>query len=234
VGNVLTVVGVALQLAGAFVVLHGLVKTHDAYAEKSIRVIVSERLTLVRVRVQALIDRLRRKPAHTEAMAGTAHGGGGAFGAMAMITWAPIPAGTPTADAIKELDRRVRDLLGRVLTLDQVVKESSNQSRDALEALRRDLEQADRNAAQLVRQAAIDGLMREAIGLIVVSVGAILQSGTHVGLSGAEAYLSPEVSGRVTPSRERIRMRPAGCAADVASPEPVKSAAVGARGGPGR
>jgi hypothetical protein len=36
-GTVLTVSGVLIQLLGAVVALRGLVKTHDAYADKSIR-----------------------------------------------------------------------------------------------------------------------------------------------------------------------------------------------------
>ncbi len=80
------------------------------------------------------------------------------------------------ADAIKELDRRVRDLLGRVLSLDQVVKDSSEENRAAQEKLRADLEAADQAAVGLVRHAAIEGLMGEAVGLILVIIGGILQA----------------------------------------------------------
>ena len=54
--TVLTIAGVFLQLVGAVVALRGLIKTHDAYAEKSIQVMVLERLARVRARIQALVD----------------------------------------------------------------------------------------------------------------------------------------------------------------------------------
>lgn len=181
----LSIAGVLIQLVGALVALRGLIKTHDAYAEKSIRTMVLERLARVRARIHALIDRLRRRPVHVEAMAGTAHGRGGAFGALASITWGPLAADMAVVDAIKELDRRVRDLLSRSLTLDQVVRDSSEENRAALEKLRADLESADQAAVGLVRHAAIEGLMGEAIGLILVIIGGVLQAWGAVLQAGA-------------------------------------------------
>lgn len=170
----LTVAGIVLQLFGGAVALRGLVKTHDAWAEKSIRTIAAERAGDVRTTIIQFARRLLRRSGDVVVTPGPAELVLVAGDASASVTWGPLPSGT--VDAIRELDLRLRDLQKRHDRLDHHVRDLENDQRSALNQLRSDLEQSGEEADALVRQAAIEGLIGEAVGLLLVIVGGLLQA----------------------------------------------------------
>jgi hypothetical protein len=173
-GTVLTVAGVVLQLVGALVALRGLIKTHDAYAEKSIRTLSGEMAERWRARSSDYVARILRRPRNRVIGVGSAMLGVSGFRARAIVTWGPLT--TDTADALRELDRRTRDLSNRMDSLDERVADNDDAAKAALKELRSDLEGAAQQADVAVRSAAIEGLMGEAVGLMLVIVGGILQA----------------------------------------------------------
>jgi hypothetical protein len=174
VGTFLTVAGVLVQLLGAVVAIRGLIKTHDAYAEKSIRTIATKRAAVLRRSLIKAIRKLLRRPHAEVVITGT---GGGSFqmgAAIAAVAWVSLP--TDTAEAIKELDRRLQETWTRVNGLDQRIAQVAAEDREALDKLRRDLEQAGYEANVLIRHAALEGLAGEAVGLFLVIVGGLMQA----------------------------------------------------------
>jgi hypothetical protein len=156
--------------------LQGLFITHDSYADKSVRQKATDAVVRLRSRWQRILDRLlrRRRDVVVTPEPATLHITGG--GAVALVGYGAITLGTDTAEAITRLDERTRDLLGRTAALDQVVRKTSEESRASVDALRAEMKTADLATVDLVRRAAIDGLRREAGGLVLVIFGAILQA----------------------------------------------------------
>ena len=70
--TVVDVVGVLLQLVGAIIALNGLIRTHDAYADRSVAAIARDKAERVRDQVAAVLQRLLRRQ-RTNAFAGTAN-----------------------------------------------------------------------------------------------------------------------------------------------------------------
>lgn len=171
----LTVAGVVLQLVGAVVALRGLIKTHDAYADKSIRTLTFELLNRWRGRIVVAVNRLLGRRQHVVVGAGASIGMGGAFRARAIIGWGPLPK--RTADALAELARRLGYLKDRIDALDERMADAAEEQTAAMKQLREDLEKAAKDAVEAVRSAAIEGLMGEAIGLGLVILGGLLQAG---------------------------------------------------------
>jgi hypothetical protein len=167
-------VGLILQVVGALVALWGLVRTHDAYAEKTLRSIAGERARTLADRTERTVRRWLRRPMK-QTIVLTGIGSGVAVGGYATmtVTWGPLP--TRTADALKRLDERTREMNKRIDSLDARLRDLTNEQQETLKRLREDLEQAAREANQLIRHAAIEGLRTEAIGLLLVTVGAMLQ-----------------------------------------------------------
>jgi hypothetical protein len=172
----LTIGGVLLQVVGALVVLQGLVKTHDAYAERSVRIIVIQAIDRRTAGLRGWINRRLGRHRVVERTSADRVPVGNSFGVAWSIKWAPLDEGLSTPAAIKELDRRIRQLSDQVVVLDTAVSASSDQARNALERLRTDLEAAHSEAVQLVRHTALEGLVREAIGLALVTAGAAIQA----------------------------------------------------------
>jgi hypothetical protein len=170
----LTVAGVLLQLVGAVVALRGLITTHDAYAEKSIRTLTGELVGRWRVRTVRVINRVLRRPQNVVVGVGGVAIGIGSMRARAIVTWGPLPK--KTADALAEIDRRLRDHQRRIDSMDERTADAEEAQAAALKQLRSDLEQAAKDANQQVRQAAIEGLMGEAVGLMLVIIGGIVQA----------------------------------------------------------
>lgn len=173
-GTFLTVGGVALQLLGAFVALRGLIKTHDAFAEKSVREIAGEGLVRWRARVATQLRRLLRRPRPVvigvgamETMLMTAK-------ARAVVTWGALPK--TTSAALAEIDRRLRTLSTRIDGLGVQVEDMDEAHQTAMKSLRADLEAATNDANRQVRHAAIEGLVGEAVGLMLVITGGVLQA----------------------------------------------------------
>src|SRR5439155_1115329 len=64
--------GVLLQLVGDIIALNGLIRTHDAYADRSVAAIARDKAERVRDQVAAVLQRLLRRQ-RTNAFAGTAN-----------------------------------------------------------------------------------------------------------------------------------------------------------------
>lgn len=173
-GTFLTVAGVLLQVVGGLVAFRGLIKTHDAYAEKSIGTLASERADHWRATASGALRRLFGRPRNVVIGVGDSALGFGTSNVNAVVTWGPLPA--TNGPAIRELDRRTRQLSTR---LDEVVarlRDVDEAAKAATESLRADIESAARAADQAVRAAAVEGLMGEAVGLMLVIVGGGLQA----------------------------------------------------------
>jgi hypothetical protein len=173
-GTLLTVAGVAIQLVGAVVALRGLITTHDAYADKRIRTLAAERVQRWRVRTVRTINRVLGRPQNVTVGVAGAIATAGSLRARAIVTWGPLPK--KTADALAEIDRRLRDLQRRIDSIDERTADAEQARTADMKALRTDLEQAAKDANQQVRHAAIEGLMGEAVGLMLVIVGGVLQA----------------------------------------------------------
>src|SRR4051794_15850576 len=111
-GTVLTVAGVLFQLVGGVVAFRGLIKTHDAYADKSIRTLAGERVARLRGRIVATARRLLRLPQHITVDGIGSAQAMGSLRVRAVIGFGPLPK--RTADALAEIDRRLRQLSNRI------------------------------------------------------------------------------------------------------------------------
>jgi hypothetical protein len=167
--------GFLLQILGALVALWGLIKTHDSYAEKTLRSIAGERARTFMDAAEREVRRWLRRPRNqTIVVAGMAGGVGMSGNVTATVTWGPLP--TKTADALKRLDDRTREMNRRIDSLDARLRDLTNEQQETLKRLREELEQSVREANQLIRHAAIEGLMTEAVGLLLVTFGAVFQA----------------------------------------------------------
>ena len=182
--NALTTLGLLLQVVGGFVALWGLVKTHDAYAERTVVTIVRDRVTRVRVRASVLLRRLLRRPRTHVVGVGGAVGFGGGLNARAVIAYGPIPAHTPLRQAINLLDDRLRQTSERLTRLEGTVEGLADETRADVKTLRGEVEREVTRFRELVRTAAVEGLMTEAVGLAMVTIGAVLQGLGSVGPMG--------------------------------------------------
>lgn len=174
-GEALTVAGVAFQVVGAIVALQGLIKTHDAYAEKSIRLLVAQEFRGFGEQVRRALNRLLRRRQDAVARPGPASGSWGTFPARSVITWGPLDPALSEREAIEALDSRVRELVNRLNNFEGTTLESAAEMRESLKELRKDVAEGDKGVTVLIRRAAIEGLMREAVGLFLVIVGSALQ-----------------------------------------------------------
>jgi hypothetical protein len=173
-GIVLTVAGVLFQVVGGVVAFRGLIKTHDAYADKSIRTLADERVERLRGNVGRAVNRLLRRPQNIIIAVGGATLGVGALRARAIVGFGPLPK--RTADALAEIDRRLRQLGSRIDAVDERAADALGAQAAAMEQLHADIEKATKDATEAVRSAAIEGLMGEAVGLMLVIVGGVLQA----------------------------------------------------------
>lgn len=180
-GTALSLVGLAVQLLGAVVAIWGLIKTHDAYADKTIRAMLAERLDRATQRVSRSLDRLLRRPVRPVSVSGSITMDATLSANVSGYGLVTISPDMSPEDAIAELDRRTQRLFERVADLDQSTKQSLQEQAEALRAMRAELEAADHEADIRIRQAAIEGLMTEAVGLVFVIVGGLIQGiGTYV------------------------------------------------------
>jgi hypothetical protein len=83
--NALTAIGLLLQVVGGLVALWGLVKTHDAYAERPAAAIARARVGRVRDLLAAALRRMFRRPLGQTVEGTAALSGGGAFTAQGVI-----------------------------------------------------------------------------------------------------------------------------------------------------
>jgi hypothetical protein len=113
--NALTAIGLLLQVLGGLVAFWGLVKTHDAYAEKPLAAMAKERGARFRDALIAAIQRLLRRSTGRNVDASVAMGGGGAFNARAVIAYGPIADDMPLREAIGLLDLRLRQTSERLM-----------------------------------------------------------------------------------------------------------------------
>ena len=174
--TVVNVVGVLLQVVGAIIALNGLIRTHDAFAKRSIAAIATDKAERVRDQAGAVLRRLLRRQ-RTIALTGTANLSlGGSLRARAIVGWPSLDSKLKTRPAIDELDRRTRDLNIRIAGLDEKVADAGEKVASDLAAIRKALDEGDERIADLVRHAAIEGLAREAVGLFVVVMGGVLQA----------------------------------------------------------
>ncbi len=182
--NAVSAVGLLLQGVGGVVALWGLVKTHDAYAEKTLRTIGGERMGRVRDRAVALLRRLIGRRSGRTVEASVAMGGGGAFNARAVIAYGPISGHVPLRQAINMLDERLRHTQDRLTRVEGSVEELGDETRGELTKLREQVLREATTLRDIVRHAAIEGLMTEAVGLVMVTIGAVLQGVGSFGASG--------------------------------------------------
>ena len=104
--------------------------------------------------------------------------------ARAVIAYGPVPPRMPLREAIHLLDERLRQTSERLTRLEGNVESLADESRTELKRLREDVEREVVRFRELVRNAAIEGLMTEAVGLVMVTVGAVLQG---IGSAGSQA-----------------------------------------------
>jgi hypothetical protein len=171
--QVLTVVGGVIQVVGAVVAMVGLAKTHDEFAEKSLRTLAIERANNVGDHVRAFGWRLLRRPPRRVVGAGVAFGGAGSFTGRGRIGFPPLP-GT-LAEDIAALERRTQQLLDGLSETQERLVDRVAEIRGELQAMRDELAVADEGLEELVRRAAIGGVLLEAVGLFLVVLGLALQ-----------------------------------------------------------
>jgi hypothetical protein len=107
---------------------------------------------------------------------GSAQAGTSVMGTPTLrVSWQPLDARLSTADAIKELDRRVRDVMERFQGGDDVLAMDIAAARKDINELEARIAEGDQDVKELVRHAAIEGLVTEAWGLLIVTAGAVLQ-----------------------------------------------------------
>ena len=182
--NALTAFGLLLQVLGGLVAFWGLIKTHDAYADRTVLTIVKNRAARVRDRLGTMLRRLLRRRTGHVVGAGGALGFGGALNARAVIAYGPVPPRMPLRDAINLLDERLRQTSERLTRLEGSVESLADESRTELKRLREDVEREVVRFRELVRNAAIEGLMTEAVGLVMVTIGAVVQGVGSAGTQG--------------------------------------------------
>lgn len=181
--NPLTAFGLLLQVLGGLVALWGLIKTHDAYAEKPLVLMAKERAARSLDRLIAALRRLLRQPRRQTVEADLAVEGGGAFDAGAVITYPPIATDIPLREAIQLLDARLRQASERLTRVEGTVTELGDATRRELTQLRERVQRDVTTFRELVRHAAVEGLMTEAVGLVMVTIGAVLQGFGSLGSS---------------------------------------------------
>jgi hypothetical protein len=174
--TILNVTGVLIQIVGAIIAMNGLIRTHDAYAERTVAAIARDKAERIRDQAAAVVRRLLHRR-RTIAISGTANLSlGGSLRARAIVGWSPLDPKLKTRAAIDELDRRTRDLNVRIAGLDEKIADAGEKVASDLAAVRKAVEEGDERIAGLVRHAAIEGLAREAIGLFIVVMGGVLQA----------------------------------------------------------
>lgn len=165
--------GAGLQIAGAVVFVIGLVKTHDEFAEKTLRVLAAEQGRKAWNRARDVGRRLLRRPERKAAYGQGAVGFGTAFDARGRVGWGPFPSTTKAA--LAELERRTQQLLDRLSTETELRQDDLKNVRAELQAIRDELGGTDKRLRNLARRVAIGGLGLEALGFLLVIVGAALQ-----------------------------------------------------------
>lgn len=168
--------GAAVAVIGSLIAVSGLIATHDANADKTIATIVRERAANYRQRVVRRVRRWLRKPANVVVMAGTAQAGASMGTPTLRIGWQPLDPSLPVPKAIEELDRRLRDVVERYQVGDDRLSADLQVVRRDLAKLRDDVAAVDTTMVARIRRAAIQGLLREAIGLALVVLGTAMQS----------------------------------------------------------
>ncbi len=181
--NALTAIGLFVQVLGGLVAFWGLVKTHDAYAERSVEAIARARVGRVRDLLASALRRMFRRPIRRTVEGTAALSGGGAFTAQGVIAYGPLPDDMPVREAISILDHRLRQTSDRLTRAEGEVTQLGNETRNELTHIREQVPQDAATFRELVRNAAIEGLMTEAVGLVMVTVGAVLQGFGSVGSS---------------------------------------------------
>lgn len=180
-GQVLTLAGAGIQVLGAVVALAGLVRTHDEFADQTLRALVVERAQGAWGRARAFGRRLLRRPPQKVVGAGAAIGGAGSLAARGRIGWAPLP-GTLQKD-IAALERRTQQLLDSLANTQERLEDTIADVRAEVRAVKDHLAAADNSLEELARRAAIGGVRLEALGLFLVILGLALQ-----GIGAAISY----------------------------------------------
>ncbi len=172
------VVGTLLQFTGALVTAYGLARTWREFAEEGFFDEPKRRLraawAVARVQARAIGDRLLRRHRRV-AGAGVAIGGAGSLTVRGRIGWAPLP--TTSKAAIKELDRRIGQLLDRLSDTQERVQEIGAEITRLGGTIRTEverLERRDRRVAVGGLRVAVSGLMLVAFGLFIQAIGLVV------------------------------------------------------------
>ena len=177
---VLDVAGFVLQVAGLVLAGVGLRQTWLEFRRPDER-FLDPVLAVVRAvgqraaRVRAAVLRRLGRPSQKVVGAGVAMGGGGALHARGRVNYGKLPADATTEDALRELDRRTRDIMNRLADVHDQHIDDTDDVRKAIDALGKRLETEVGHLAERDRRLAVGGIRQAALGLMLAAAGLCLQ-----------------------------------------------------------
>ncbi len=172
--------GFLLQVAGLVLAGVGLRQTWLEFRRPNERFLdpvlavartVGQRATRVRA---AVLRRLGR-PVGKAVGAGVMISGGGALHARGRVNYGELPADTTTEDALRELDRRTRDITDRLADVHDQHIDDMDDVRKAINALGKRLDTEVGHLAEQDRRLAVGGIRQAALGLMLAAAGLCLQ-----------------------------------------------------------
>jgi hypothetical protein len=180
VSAVLDVAGFVFQVAGLILAGVGLRQTWLEFRRPDERfmdpLLAVTRAVGQRVaRVWAALLRRLGRPIQHVAGAGVAMGGGGAFIARGRANYGELPVHATTEDALRELDRRTRDIMNRLADLHDQHLDDTDDVRKAIDALGKRLDTEVGQLAERDRRLAVGGIRQAALGLLLAAAGLCLQ-----------------------------------------------------------
>ncbi len=177
---VLDVAGFVLQAAGLVLAGVGLRRTwlefrrpDERFTDPILAVVRAVGQRAARMRAAAL--RLLCRPSQKVVGAGVAMGSGAAFNARGRVNFGKLPAEVTIEDALRELDRRTRDIMDRLADLHDQHLDDTDEVRKAIEALGKRLETEVGRLAEQDRRLAVGGIRQAALGLMLAAAGLCLQ-----------------------------------------------------------
>ena len=177
---VLDVAGFVLQVAGLVLAGVGLRQTWLEFRRPDER-FIDPVLAVVRAVgrraawVRAAVMRRLGRPSRKVVGAGVAMSGGGAFHARRRVNYGTLPADATTEDALRELDRRTRDIMNRLADVHDQHLDDTDDVRKAIDALGKRLETEVGHLAERDRRLAVGGIRQAALGLLLAAAGLCLQ-----------------------------------------------------------
>jgi hypothetical protein len=177
---VLDVAGFLFQATGLVLAGVGLRRTwlefrrlDERFMDPILAVVRAVRQRAAVMRAAAL--RLLGRPSQRVVGTGAAMTAGASFSARGRVNFGKLPADVTTEDALRELDRRTRDIMDRFADLRDQHLDDTDDVRKAIEALGQRLETEVGRLAEQDRRLAVGGIRLAALGLMVAAAGLCLQ-----------------------------------------------------------